>query len=371
MNSDPSWLKEEVYHPMPRQFNTDCEGPISKNDNAFELAQAVIPRGGDFFAKLSKYDDVLADIDEKPGYKAGDTLRLILPFFKAYGLTDPFIREYSAQNVLLIPEADTALRYIRSIMPAFIISTSYRPYISSLCQLIGFPAENAYCTELSIDDYHIPQTEIKYLKELHREILELPEIDIPASAVSRKDLDDGSVTCIDRLDKLFWEEFPGMASGKLLEEINPVGGFEKAEAIKKSCERTGIPLSEVMYTGDSITDAEAMKLVRNAGGVAISFNGNRYAIQSAEIACMSPKALILAAFAIVFKEGGAKSVRALASEWDSAKMELENVVSQNLPGFSADGISLCLIDDSDREELVSQSESFRKMVRGERLGRMG
>ena len=356
---------------MKRQFNTDCEGPISKNDNAFELTEEFIPQGGEFFAKLSKYDDFLADIAKKPGYKAGDTLRLILPFFKAYGVTDAGISEFSSQNILLVPGADTALKYIRAIMPAFIISTSYRPYINSLCEMIGFPVENTYCTELTLDIYQIPETEIEYLKELHDEMLALPAIEIPASAASREDLDDGSITCIDRLDKIFWEEFPSMASGKLLEDVNPTGGFEKAQAIERSCERTGFELEDVIYVGDSITDMEAMKLVSDAGGLAVSFNGNRYAIESADVVCISPDALILAVCALMFGGGGAESVRALVSEWDSGKVAFEDSIKEVLPGFSVEGTSLHLIEDSDLEDLVSRSESFRKTVRGERIGRLG
>ncbi|MFQ6074292.1 MAG: hypothetical protein ACE5KC_03635, partial [Candidatus Bathyarchaeia archaeon] len=67
-----------------RVFISDCEGPISKNDNAFELATHFIPEGDSFFTLISRYDDILADIVKKPGYKAGDTLKLILPFLKAY-----------------------------------------------------------------------------------------------------------------------------------------------------------------------------------------------------------------------------------------------------------------------------------------------
>jgi len=356
---------------MTRQFNTDCEGPVSKNDNAFELAQQFIPEGGEFFAKLSKYDDFLADIAEKPGYKAGDTLRLILPFFKAYGITDAGIREFSERNILLVPGADTALEYIRSIMPAFIISTSFRPYINAMCDTIGFPVENTYCTELAIDDYHIPEAEIRYLKGLHDEILALPGIEIPASASVLEDLDNGSIQCIERLDRIFWEEFPGTASGKLLEDINPIGGYEKAEAIKKSCERTGVELWDVMYAGDSITDMEAMKLVRGAGGIAVSFNGNRYAIESADVACLSSNALILAALAFRFMEDGPESILNLASVWESEKDALENMMKQSLPAFSVEGTNLYLISDSDRDELVSRSEKFRKTVRGWRIGRLG
>ena len=356
---------------MNRQFNTDCEGPISRNDNAFELAQQFIPRGGEFFAKLSRYDDFLADVARKSGYKAGDTLKLILPFLKAYGATDLGIREFSYQNVLLVPGADAALEYIRTVMPAFIISTSYRPYINALCELTGFPAENTYCTELALDKFQIPGSEMAYLKKLHAEIQSLPSIQIPESAASREDMDDESIRCIDRLDAIFWKELSNMASGKLFQDVNPIGGFEKAEAVERSCERTALGLENVMYVGDSITDVEAMTVVKNAGGLAVSFNGNRYAIQSADVACISPRALITAALALVFREGGVQSVRTLASEWNTRKITFENTMRQSLPGFSVEDTDLHLIDDSNQKDIVSRSESFRKTVRGERIGRLG
>jgi len=103
--------------------------------------------------------------------------------------------------------------------------------------------------------------------------------------------------------------------------------------------------------------------------LSVSFNGNRYAIQSADVACLSPNALILAVLARVFADGGADSVRALASEWGADK--IKRALEPDLSGFSADDVSLCLIEDSDMEELVSRSESFRKTVRGEHIGRLG
>ena len=87
---------------MKRVFVSDCEGPISKNDNAFELAENFIPNGDKFFTNISLYDDVLADALKKPGYNAGSTLKLILPFFKAYGITDSQMEDFSARNIVLI-----------------------------------------------------------------------------------------------------------------------------------------------------------------------------------------------------------------------------------------------------------------------------
>src|SRR3990170_5033021 len=95
-------------------FISDCEGPISKNDNAFELMEHFVPEGDKLFTRISKYDDVLADVVKKPGYNAGDTLKLILPFLKAYDVTDVQMREFSAENILLIPNSKDTLEQIRS-----------------------------------------------------------------------------------------------------------------------------------------------------------------------------------------------------------------------------------------------------------------
>lgn len=347
---------------MQRLFATDCEGPISKNDNAFEITKEFISKGDEFFAKISRYDDLLADIDKRSGYKAGDTLKLILPFLKAFGVTDKMIREYSENNILIVPSADYALKQILSKMPAFIISTSYRPYIDSLCKILGFPTENTFCTELSLDNYEIPNSEIIYIRKLYDEILNLPKIEIPASAKTRADLDRDTIKTVERLDEIFWNEFPKMSAGKLIDDVNPIGGFEKANAVKKICEKTGIQLSEVMYVGDSITDVSAMKLVNDSGGIAISFNGNRYAIQSANVACISPNALILMELALVFNEAGKQAVLDVVIEW-SEDSDIRSLYGKE--------ITLDIINSDNMQALILQSESFRKTIRGESIGRLG
>ena len=126
---------------MKRIFISDCEGPISKNDNAFELAANFIPNGDKLFANISKYDDVLADILRKPGYSAGSTLKLILPFFKAYGITDKQMNEFSENNIVLIANSRNTLQHVQAIAEAFIVSTSYEHYIKALCKAIRIPIQ--------------------------------------------------------------------------------------------------------------------------------------------------------------------------------------------------------------------------------------
>ena len=83
-----------------KSFITDCEGPLTLNDNAFELAANFIEDGGELFKILSLYDDYLVDVVHKENYKAGNTLKLILPFFVVENLANSDLVEFS-QNLSL------------------------------------------------------------------------------------------------------------------------------------------------------------------------------------------------------------------------------------------------------------------------------
>jgi len=87
-------------HVPVKLYATDCEGPISKNDNAYELCERFLPEGAAFFERVSRYDDYLADVVRKPGYRPGDTLRLILPFLRAYGVSDgPCVVRWTSRRI--------------------------------------------------------------------------------------------------------------------------------------------------------------------------------------------------------------------------------------------------------------------------------
>ncbi|MBC7106209.1 MAG: hypothetical protein H5T97_09735, partial [Firmicutes bacterium] len=163
-------------------YVTDCEGPVSKNDNAFELCGRFIPEGEEFFARVSRYDDFLADVVRRPGYKAGDTLKLILPFLKAHGLTDAGMEEYSRDSILLMPGARRSLRKIGDLGPVYVVSTSYAPYIRALCRVVGLPPERAWCTAVNLDRYALSASDAELLRGLAREIAAMPLLHWPEGA---------------------------------------------------------------------------------------------------------------------------------------------------------------------------------------------
>jgi len=359
----------------PRIFVTDCEGPISKNDNAFELTSSLVPDGDRFFALVSKYDDVLADVVKKPGYKAGDTLRLILPFLKAHGATNEKIRDFSARDVLLVPGAKDTLTFVSKLMPSFIVSTSYEQYISALCNLTGFPFENTYCTRLNIDKYDIGEEETERLRKLQMEIAAMPMIEIPKNASSVDDFSQRDQEIIQRLDEIFWQIIPRMESGRMLMEVNPVGGSEKARAVRDIVEKLGCSLDRVMYVGDSITDVPPLRLVRESGGLSVSFNGNDYAVRESEVAVLSGDTTVTSVLAEAFSRQGKEEAFSLVEEWSPAGLK-KICGSQKLRERMSMLFPDCFprvekVTDDNLERLKRESSVFRKTVRGEAIGKLG
>ncbi len=359
-----------------RQFVTDGEGPVTKNDNAFELAVEFIGDGDRFFSLVSKYDDVLADVFQRDDYKAGDTLRLILPFLKAYGATDSKMVDFSSNSVLLVPGAKKTMRFVKDLMPSFIVSTSYEQYVDAVCEIIGFPTNNVYCTEVEIGDSPMDDWEADTLRNYAREIANMSMIDIPKDARDIEDFSEEDRETIRRLDEIFWEELTDLPSYELIMDVNPIGGEEKAASILDICHRTGVGLEDTMYVGDSITDVQAFRLVKDSGGLAVSFNGNEYAIREADVAVMSPNTVVTSALAATFGNAGREVAMELVDNWDKESLrdfnhiheylfrEIESVFPEDLPVVKR-------ITSKNRKHLQEESSKFRKSVRGKAVGQLG
>jgi energy-converting hydrogenase A subunit R len=360
---------------LKRIFISDCEGPISKNDNAFEITAHFVPDGDKFFSLISKYDDVLADVVKKPGYNAGDTLKLILPFLKAYEVTDKKMQEFSSQNLLLIAGIKETIKHIMSIAESFIVSTSYEHYIRALCKAIDFPFENTYCTRLSIDKYALTADEKAKLKKTAKEIAQMPMITIPSTVKSLKGFSGKDQETVKRLDQIFWMEIAAMSCGKIFSEVTTVGGEQKAEAIRDAVTRLHAPLSSAMYVGDSITDVEAFKLVRDKGGLTVSFNGNNYAVKNAEVVVLSENSVVTGVLADVYLKHGKVQALKLAENWSRESLKHSEVnpsLLDHLFALYPKALpKVQIVTPENMETLTKESSEFRKKVRGEAVGKLG
>ncbi|GAG18116.1 unnamed protein product, partial [marine sediment metagenome] len=76
----------------------DLEGPLSPQDNAYELMK-LFPNGDRIFEVISRYDDLLT-LEEKEDYEPGDTLALIVPFLVLHNITEADISRLAGEASL-------------------------------------------------------------------------------------------------------------------------------------------------------------------------------------------------------------------------------------------------------------------------------
>ncbi len=362
------------------QVVLDCEGPITQNDNAFELCEAFLPDGGAFFSRISLYDDFLADVDKRPGYKAGDTLKLILPFLKAFGVSNSLMQTFSARTLVMLPYAREMLEGLGALCNTFIISTSYRQYLEALCAAAYFDMKHIYCTDVDMDVFDVSIEESSRLKDIAMEITMRPVLKWYPELSSRADLPSEIRQELEWLDSIFWDEIPSMQTGKAFALVNPVGGLEKANCLRDSIRQTGISASSVFYAGDSITDVQALSFARQEGGVALSFNGNRYALQAAGYACISPTPYVIFAIARMLAMEGVEGFHSLFMKRANGinGFELLDILQPFLSQDelmpvkeSSSMISLFRLEGDFWKKALPMSEEMRKNVRGQKVGALG
>ncbi len=359
------------------QLNTDCEGPLALNDNAFELCREFIkPHGDRFFTQVSRYGDYLADIAKQPEYQAGDTLKLILPFLKAHGVSNAMIRDFSSQNLRLVPGAEEAYRFLHGFkFPIFEISTSYRQFAEAVGTKLGFDAAHIFCTELDLDRYQLAPAEAEELRRLEEEILAAPAIELPAGAAALTDFPGPVQEAITLLDRIFFERLPQMEIGAIYREVNPVGGAEKAKAVADGLAQTGFTLADTIYVGDGSTDVQALAAVRTGGGLAVSFNGNRDAVKAAEVVVVSDCAWPIALFTAIFRQWGKEGVVEIAAPETRAKSRAlvlpEEMIEPIAIGLQGHIFNLYLSNNPDLEKIVQESEAMRARLRGDAIAATG
>jgi predicted HAD superfamily phosphohydrolase len=355
------------------QLVTACEGPLALNDNAFELCRDFIKPAGDrFFFQVSRMDAYLAAVGGKEGYKAGDALKLILPFLRACGLTNAALAAHAEKTLRLVPGAEDAYRFLHTQnFSIFLMSAGYRQFAEVVGRRLGFQKERIIGTELDLDRYTIPEQEAAALKTFIGEIPALPDIEIPAHAKTPEEVNAETREAVSRMEAIFGEIIPGMASGRIYDEVQPVRGPQKARALEESLAQTGTARANVMYVGDGTTDVEAFKTVRAGGGVAVSFNGDREAIDSAEFIVVANNAWPIALLVAIFQRWGKEGVLELSTSSQAGHEKIvalpQAVVEPIVQGLQGRNFSFYPANMPDREKVIMESMAMRARLRGEAI----
>jgi energy-converting hydrogenase A subunit R len=252
----------------------DLEGPLSPQDNAYDLMK-LFPNGDKIFEVISRYDDLLT-LEEKPDYEPGDTLALIVPFLILHNVTEKNITALAAEAGLTGGAAKLVSWLQNSSWKVFCITTTYEQYARYITQKLDIYAHHVACTPFPLDKFRATLTkeESQLLKQAEEEIMTL-----------RPGADDKRIKKI--LDKFFWEQLPSTDLGAAIKQVKPIGGRRKVEALNKFADKNEQPLANWVVVGDSITDFRMLQAVEEAGGLAIAFNANEYALPYATLGLAS------------------------------------------------------------------------------------
>jgi len=336
---------------MREFFFTDWEGPWVTTDFAYEISLLFFKNPA-FFERLSQYDDYLSYIRKKKDYEAGDTLKLLSPFLLAFGVTSEKIREFSRIAVRFIPDARISIRYIK-IKPV-VISTSYRQFLEESARILGIN-QHLHGTEFNIEDFSVDKEDKRILKEAVDTIASLPEIKVKPG-MRENEMDEDSMKSVYWLDEFFWKKMMSSSFRDVLEEVKAIGGERKKKIVRKYVENFDI--EEIVAIGDSISDHSMLKWVKERdAGIAVSFNGNEYAIRNSDAAVVSDTTFGEVAIIDAFTKMG---VEGLIEIIKSGNMNLiRDEIAKNLSNTK-----FYWLEDSDIEKVIEESEKMRRKLRG-------
>lgn len=305
----------------------DLEGPLSPQDNAYELMK-LFPNGDKIFEVISRYDDLLT-LEEREDYEPGDTLALIVPFLVLHDISEDNITNLAAKANLTggADKLISSLQY--NGWKIFCISTSYEQYAFHITQKLGIYAHNVACTPFPLNKFRVTlrKEDSALLRETEQDILTMKPVS-----------DDGRIK--QSLDRFFWEKLPTTEIGKAIEQVKPVGGRRKVAALNRFADKYDQPLSKWVVIGDSITDFRMLQAVEEAGGLAIAFNANEYALPYSTMSLASTFISDLAPALEAWQKGQRKGVEQIVKEkekiggtgdrnyfhWLSGRKDMDDVI---------------------------------------------
>jgi energy-converting hydrogenase A subunit R len=325
----------------------DLEGPLSPQDNAYEVMK-LAKNGGKIFEALSQYDDVLA-LQGREGYEAGDTLKLIAPFLIYYSINERDIEEVS-DRAKMVPGMKETVKWLKEQgFLVRIISTSYQQHAHTIGRQLGVSKSDIASTRLALDELSFRQDVMGALHDIESRLLS-------------EGLSDETMKM---LDKLYFSEGLFHKIG-----VEVIGGQRKVDALLKFAHTSGEELSEVAAVGDSITDYKMLEEVKNKAGLAIAFNANQYCLPYADVAIATVDGRALIPVMEGFKEGGREGAITVVDELEHDINVLEDGFSYLLDTDPRPHYANLEDVKGDIDEILKVHKDVRMKVRGE-AGKLG
>jgi energy-converting hydrogenase A subunit R len=289
----------------------DLEGPLSPQDNAYEV-MGLIPDGHRLFEVISRYDDLLT-LEGREDYEPGDTLRLIVPFLVRHGITAEDVKRVSDTAGLVPGAADLLARLRAEGWDVHVVSTSYEQHATHIGVTLGLPNGAIHCTRIAFDRLRarLSQEQLGQVAAMEQAILR----DLYSQDLSAGTKDELIRT---RLDPFYWGS--GLAEALALpgEAVTVVGGRRKAWIMEAVARARGSSLRDAAFVGDSITDVQGARMIESLGGLAVAFNGNAFILPHVTVAVAAMRLDCLHPILTAWRQAGRAQVKRRISQAPAA-----------------------------------------------------
>ena len=353
-----------------RIFVCNCRGFLTMNNYMRDLCARFIRNGAHFYDVLVRYDELTAYVLGREEATAGNSLKWAVPFLKANGATDHLVNKFGREDMRLMPGAGEAIRYIANLMPSFITTSIYEHGMMEVTQELGMPLCETVCSRMELDSVQFGRAESRKQREMAEEItaLRVPKVEYELNVPM--EVDPADVKIIKTMDSILQDRIPELAAMSLMESVVPVTSHKKAYQLLDIRRQTNIDLDCTFYIGGDNTDFQALDLVRDSGGVAVSFNGTDFAVRGSNVAILSRDATVGAVFAEQFYNRGIEAVLELANNWDRKYLKNEdfpdeNLVERLLEVHPRKLPEVFVVDRKNVDEVAAKSAAYRKRLLGQ------
>jgi len=355
---------EELGFSEDKQLLCTASGLLCSGNAMKRMCDRFIRNGGRIYDVLMAYDNILSYGLDRDDRKSGDSFKTLVPLLKAAGVTDTSLHDHFSKDMGLMPGSGI-IHHFSKMMTTEVVSETYVHHAIALCDSLDVPLDIIRCTELSFDALEMDRLEAKKFRDIAAYIakMDVPKVSSNNGIHYIGPKDQMTIGAIDDMIETMNEtDFYHQ-----LEEIRPVGGNEKAFALMDMKRGTNVDLDCTAYIGNNGTDYPSLDIVRDNDGLAMSFNGDAYAVKGSNIAVMSQNAIVAAVIVSEFYAGGIERVYSMLNSWTCDKLSRYEcsdryLMNALLTAFPSRLPDVVIVNKDNLEDVTRESERFRRKL---------
>jgi predicted HAD superfamily phosphohydrolase len=262
----------------------------------------LFPGGDKVLAVVSRYAGLMAQA-KKESYEPGDIFTYILPFLLLHNIQEDQLADLAYRATFSGGAAHLISQLEYSGWKIFCFTATYEEYALHITQKLGIYAHRVACTPLPLKEMYpvISKSETELISQVEKEILTL---------VSGND----DILIQNKLNSFYYQQLPQTGIADYLNQVKPVGGKRKLEALNKLSVKLDQPLSNWVVVGNTQEDSLCMQAVEGAKGLAIAFNADEDVLSRSTLSLASANIGDLLDVLQSWQKGGHNTVEKLVRE---------------------------------------------------------